>query len=299
MSVSTPKLSRPPPTIKPTSSEKATRQQTSQKRSWPRTEISSEIVIIPSRIHSHPWPSSWPSTSANAKSPSTEEPSPRFHEPSRNNHLGQYNSCMRRLRRPRPYVLYDKRTKTVLCPKQDQPEVQARANAWLQDFRARAKQRRADKSRSTKAFVSQILAQLQQGKSEINFNKHEHIVLINTIVLASSSNLPPLPIQIYPSLLPHIKLQLGAANTDFQPAIPAIVDSGSCLCTEIPTTSWHLKIYIRGCCVKSVPAYNLRIGQIRHFGKHFYYWAALRNTTWIDDGCVERTRLRYVTCAYL
>jgi hypothetical protein len=81
------------------------------------------------------------------------------------------------------HMYYEKRTKTTLCPKQDQPEVQARANAWLQDFRA-------DKSRSTKAFVSQILAQLQQGKSDINFNKHEHIVLINTIVLASSSNLP-------------------------------------------------------------------------------------------------------------
>jgi hypothetical protein len=56
-------------------------------------------------------------------------------------------------------------------------------------------------------------------------------VLISTIVLAASSNLPPLPIQIYPSL-PHIELQLGAAkNTDFQPAISVIVDSGSCLCT--------------------------------------------------------------------
>jgi hypothetical protein len=73
------------------------------------------------------------------------------------------------------------------------------------------------------------LAQLQQGKGDINFNKHEHIVLINIIVLASSSNLPPLQIQIYPSL-PHIELQLGAANTDFQPCIPVIVDSGSCLC---------------------------------------------------------------------
>jgi hypothetical protein len=28
-----------------------------------------------------------------------------------------------------------------------------------------------------------------------------------------------------------MELQLGAANTDFQPAIPVIVDSGSCLCT--------------------------------------------------------------------
>jgi hypothetical protein len=110
------------------------------------------------------------------------------------------------------HMYYDKRSKTILCPKQDQLEVQAQANTWLQDFRAHAKQRRADTSRSTKAFGSQILAQLQQGEGDINFNKHEHIVLINTS-------------------LPHIKLQLGAANTDFQPCIPVIVDSGSCLCT--------------------------------------------------------------------
>jgi hypothetical protein len=128
------------------------------------------------------------------------------------------------------HMYYDKRTKTILCPKQDQPEVQARANAWLSNFRARVKQRRADKSRSTKASVSQILAQLQQGKGDSNFSKNEHIVLISTIVLAASSNLPPLPIQIYPSL-PHIELQLGAPNADFQPAISVIVDSGSCLCT--------------------------------------------------------------------
>jgi hypothetical protein len=128
-------------------------------------------------------------------------------------------------------MYYDKRTKTILCPKQDQPEVQARANAWLNDFRARVKQRRANRSRSTKTFVSQMLAQLQQGKgADGNFNKNEHIVLISTIVLAASSNLPPLPIQIYPSL-PHIELQLGAPNADFQPAISVIVDSGSCLCT--------------------------------------------------------------------
>jgi hypothetical protein len=55
-------------------------------------------------------------------------------------------------------------------------------------------------------------------------------VLISTIVLAVSSNLPPLPIQIYPSL-PHIELQLGAPNSDSQPAISVIVDSGSYLCT--------------------------------------------------------------------
>jgi hypothetical protein len=101
------------------------------------------------------------------------------------------------------HMYYDKRTNNILYPKQDQPEVQARVNAWLEDFLARAKQRRADKSRSTKSFVSQILAQLHQGKGDINFNKHQHIVLISTIVLAASRSPPPLPIQIYPSL-PHV-----------------------------------------------------------------------------------------------
>jgi hypothetical protein len=134
---------------------------------------------------------------------------------------------------------YDKKTKTILCPKQDQPEVQARANTWLSDFRARAKQRRADKSRSTKAFVSQILAQLQQRKGEGSFNKHEHIVLISTIVLAASSNLPPYRSKsIHRSHTSNCNWEHPTRSFNPQSLSSSTLDLASA--QQTPITSWQL-----------------------------------------------------------
>jgi hypothetical protein len=131
------------------------------------------------------------------------------------------------------HMYYDKRSKTITCPKKDIPEVRARADAWLKDFRERAKQRRHQKSRSTKAFISKIISQMTMStnhEGRLLPTTTDAVILINTIVLAAFGNLPPLPIQIYPSL-PHLELKLGTAESDFQPSISAIIDSGSCLCT--------------------------------------------------------------------
>jgi hypothetical protein len=131
------------------------------------------------------------------------------------------------------HMYYDKRSKTTTCPKKDIPDVRARADAWLKDFRERAKQHRHQKSRSTKAFISKIISQMKMSANQEGHplpTTTDAVVLINTIVLPASGKLPPLPIQIYPSL-PHLELKLGTAESDFQPSISAIIDSGSCPCT--------------------------------------------------------------------
>jgi hypothetical protein len=89
---------------------------------------------------------------------------------------------------------------------------------------ARAKQRRADKSRyksrSTKVSISQILAQLQQGKGDINFNKHHRPHQHNRarlITLNFSSEPPTLTSNL---------------------AFPSLWIQDPVYARQIPTTSW-------------------------------------------------------------
>jgi hypothetical protein len=86
-------------------------------------------------------------------------------------------------------------------------------------------------------LLSQLISELKQEgialpkiKAAPTNTAHQTISLVSTIALAASSNLPQLPIQVYPTL-PHIDLKLGTYESDFQPSIAVIVDSGSCLCT--------------------------------------------------------------------
>ena len=130
------------------------------------------------------------------------------------------------------HVFYDKKTKTIVCPKKDIPEVVARAAAWLKDFRERAKQRRAQRSKSNKALLTQLLWKLKADDTPSKSTpcKSKDTVCLTTIVLAAHGNLPQIPIQVYPTL-PHINLKLGTFESPFQPSIAVIVDSGSTLCT--------------------------------------------------------------------
>jgi hypothetical protein len=130
------------------------------------------------------------------------------------------------------HVFYDKKTKTIVCPKKDIPEVVARAAAWLKDFRERAKQRRNQRSKSNKALLTQLLLKLKSDDTPSKSNAADtaNTVCLTTIVLAASGNLPQIPIQVYPTL-PHINIKLGTHESTFQPSISVIVDSGSTLCT--------------------------------------------------------------------
>ena len=133
------------------------------------------------------------------------------------------------------HVFYNKKTKTGVCPKRDIPEVTARAAVWLKDFRERAKQRRNQRAKSSRSLLTQLLSQLKNGsvtalETPAPNSSNQTVSLVSTIALAASGNLPQMPIQVYPTL-PHIDLKLGTSESDFQPSIAVIVDSGSCLCT--------------------------------------------------------------------
>ena len=117
------------------------------------------------------------------------------------------------------HVFYDKKTKTIVCPKKDIPEVAARAAAWLKDFRERAKQRRNQRSKSSRSLLTQLLSQLKQGgitlpETPAVDSASKTVSLVSTITLAASGNLPQMPIQVYPTL-PHIDLKLGTSESDF------------------------------------------------------------------------------------
>ena len=87
------------------------------------------------------------------------------------------------------HVFYDKKTKTIVCPKKDIPEVVARAAAWLKDFRERAKQRRSQRSKSNKALLTQLLLKLKSEDTPSKANTADTVCL-TSVVLAAHGNLP-------------------------------------------------------------------------------------------------------------
>jgi hypothetical protein len=155
---------------------------------------------------------------------------------------------------------YDRRKKTIICPNQEDPEVQARAALVRKDFLERSKKAREGRrfpreskggSNHKKALqtlaellspkkakqepdsdISTILnAILGMQKSGADTTKPDPIVLLmgSFPVFQTTSNLPQLPISIQ-STLPHINLRLGTKESGFNPCISAIVDTGAALC---------------------------------------------------------------------
>jgi hypothetical protein len=154
---------------------------------------------------------------------------------------------------------YDRRKKTIVCPNQEDPEVQARAALIRKDFLERSKKAREgrrfpreSKNGSNNKKALQSLAELLSPKKEkqepdsdiskilnailgmqkgTETSKPDPIVLLmgSFPVFQTTSNLPQLPISIQ-STLPHINLRLGTKESGFNPCISAIVDTGAALC---------------------------------------------------------------------
>jgi hypothetical protein len=154
---------------------------------------------------------------------------------------------------------YDKRKKKVVCPNNDDPEVQARAEIVRKDFLERSKKARdgrrssnprgnnqssqkkalqslvdllsPDKSKDTEPDANNILLNAIRSIQKGNSSSSDPIILLMGAfpVLQTSSNLPQLPISIQ-STLPHINLRLGTKESGFNPCISAIVDTGAALC---------------------------------------------------------------------
>lgn len=141
---------------------------------------------------------------------------------------------------------YDKKTKTVTCPRGHEPEIQKRAEEVRQDFNKRSRERRrarsASRKRSQEESVSQLMTALTSKKPREAIKqllikdakiKESHLggtLVLPTFVLeaAQVSNKPSLPINVTKTL-PHILLTLGASDGTFHPSIPVIVDTGAAL----------------------------------------------------------------------
>jgi hypothetical protein len=132
------------------------------------------------------------------------------------------------------HAYYDRRSKKVVCPRGDEPEVKARAEATWSDYKEKQKLRRAKRSKGTKSLLTtmqSLMEQVAELKSLKTTTSSPGTHVLHTFVSAfKASNLPQLPITIHPTL-PHIHIKLGSSTDKFQPAISAIVDSGSALCT--------------------------------------------------------------------
>jgi hypothetical protein len=132
------------------------------------------------------------------------------------------------------HAYYDRRSKKVVCPRGDDPEVKAKADATWTEYKEKQKLRRAKRSKGTKSLLTtmqSLMEQVAELKSLKATTTTSGTHVLHTFVSSfKASNLPQLPITIHPTL-PHIHIKLGSDTDTFQPAISAIVDSGSALCT--------------------------------------------------------------------
>jgi hypothetical protein len=154
---------------------------------------------------------------------------------------------------------YDKRKRKIVCPNQEDPEVQARAALVRKDFLERSRKARErrfprdPRNGSNQKKALQSLAELLSPKKAKEQQDPDITTILNAIlgiqkngaekakpdaivllmgsfpVFQTTSNLPQLPISIQ-STLPHINLRLGTKESGFNPCISAIVDTGAALC---------------------------------------------------------------------
>jgi hypothetical protein len=117
------------------------------------------------------------------------------------------------------HAYYDRRSKKVVCPRGDEPDVKAKADATWSEYKEKQKLRRAKRSKGTKSLLTtmqSLMEQVAELKSLKATTSSPGTHVLHTFVSSfKASNLPQLPITIHPTL-PHIHLKLGSDTDTFQ-----------------------------------------------------------------------------------